>query len=191
MAERYVTSQTPNGGAERVLVVESKGAKRALQVSPEKFDGVELRAVRRKVDGCPAARLDEATSCEGLVHVEVVHDHQVAPSQEWDETLPHESTEHRPIDASAMSHQARSLPASDGAEQGNGLPALNGSRSDNSSAAWRPAKLSSHSRLAERLVDEDESALSNRAHQTREDASADCVLRAVALYRDESLFFRE
>ena len=58
-------------------------------------------------------------------------------------------------------------------------------------AAESPAELAAHPRLAEGFVDEDEPLLANGAHQRAEDAPALEIVRRVAFYRDEGLFFRE
>jgi hypothetical protein len=71
-------AKAASGASEFGLRVDGEGAQVALKVGPPELDRVELRAVGRQVDGQRPGGFDGVADPLHLVHVEVVHDDDVA-----------------------------------------------------------------------------------------------------------------
>ena len=191
LAGGHAPPKPPERMPEADLVVDREGSEAALQIGPEQLDGVELGAVSREVDRVGACGLDGGPDRQHLVDVQVVHHHDVARAEPRDQARSNEADEGRAGDGARMSHQLWLRPEPDRADERDRFPGAERPGPDHPRTAKAPAELAAHARLAERFVDEDEALFPDRAHQGAKDAPPLEVVRGVALYRDEGLFFRE
>ena len=102
-----------------------------------------------------------------------------------------ESRKDTAVDGPVMRHQLRAASETDRADERERLPRAKRPGTDGALAARSPAVLTTHARLAERLVEEDQATLADRFDERAERFAPLAMLRGVALDRDEGLFFRE
>src|SRR6185503_3407459 len=79
--QRYSCSFAASGPAKVGLDIDRQLPQFAFQVVPPKLDWIQLRAVRRQVDGDSAGCRDQLPNALHLVDVEIVHHDDVAALQ--------------------------------------------------------------------------------------------------------------
>ena len=155
------------------------------------FDGVEVGAVGRQVEGVGVAGGEERSDAGELMGAEVVHDDEVAGPEGGQQNLTEVGFEVGPGEGAVDNHRGAEAGEAEAAEEGGRFPVTVRDGIDHPLADRSPAIEAGHRRRAEGLVEEDEA--------TRVDPRLDDLpfrpfeddVRPVAFGGPEGLFLSE
>jgi hypothetical protein len=180
-----------DSGAKVLLGVQSEMAQLPFEIRPPQFDGVQVRAVGRQIDGDGAGGLNGLAYALHLVRAQVVEADDVAFPQPGNEPSAYEVQEDLAVHRSSVSHEPWPFADAHRPDERHRPPLSEGPRALGTTASTCPSEVPAHSGRAVGLVEEDESFQLEERQQCTEDPATSEVLRSGPLDRREGLFFRE
>jgi hypothetical protein len=178
-----------DGASERRNGSGTERAQHRLHLRPAVLDGIEVRRVRRHVQHLRPSRLDSGTDARRVVGAEVVHHDDVVGLQHRDEVVVDEGSEDLGRRAAFDGHHRLDAVVGKGADHGQDLAAVARYTPVHAFAPRGPPVVARHRDVRAGLVEEDEAAGRDRVERCAERLARGEDRGAIALGRDQRLFF--
>src|SRR5262249_52669362 len=145
-----------NGEANRLDSSGGGFSEEVLELGEDLFNGVQVGRVFGQEEELSSCGADELTHDFASVAAEIVHDHDVARTQRWQEDLLHVEAKAAAVDRSLEKPRRLNSVMAQSRQEGHGLPAAVRNFGGEPAPAWRPSPQRCHVGSGPGLVDEDQ-----------------------------------
>ena len=138
-------------------------AQECLELGKRLLDGVQVGTVGRQIEQLGAGRPDRSPYGKGLMAAEIVHHHDVAWPQDWDQELHHPGEETLGIDGAIQDARRGDAITSQPGHEGECLALAVGHFGDQALTSGAAAMQAGHIRLRPGLINEDQTGRTDLA----------------------------